>query len=255
VADSREISSVSDLIRAVPDIDHAHVRRWFRGHKRKGWRLVPRVYRGHFATKSEEERLKTERFMMSDFRILSSSIRRGSETDEELYFLQQHYRMPTRLLDWTNNPLAAMFFAVEEEEKEEDGELFMMDAWKFEPNAGRNAYGRDFLGIADAGHPVFRKALHRISQWSKDQFPDFIVPVRPHNFDMRINLQRSFFTFHVPRQPEITEAINPSLTGFNIMKNSKARIRKELDMLGIDAFRIYGDLENLAVTLCKTYDV
>ena len=255
MADSREISSVSDLIRAVPDIDHAHVRRWFRGHKRKGWSLVPRVYRGHFATKSEEDRLKTERFMTSDFRILSSSIRRGSETDEELYFLQQHYRMPTRLLDWTNNPLAAMFFAVEEEEKEEDGELFMMDAWKFEPNAGRNAYGRDFFGIADAGHPVFRKALHRISQWSKDQFPDFIVPVRPHNFDVRINLQRSFFTFHVPRQAEITEAINPSLTGFNIMKNTKARIRKELDMLGIDAFRIYGDLENLAVTLCKTYDV
>ena len=103
--------------------------------------------------------------------------------------------------------------------------------------------------------PYFARRFIESSQWSKDQFPDFIVPVRPHNFDVRINLQRSFFTFHVPRQAEITEAINPSLTGFNIMKNTKARIRKELDMLGIDAFRIYGDLENLAVTLCKTYDV
>ena len=83
-----------------------------------------------------------ERLMMGDFRVLSSSIRRGSETDEELYFLQQHYRMPTRLLDWTTNPLTALFFAVEEEEKEEDGELFMMDAMKFEPNAGRKAYNR-----------------------------------------------------------------------------------------------------------------
>src|SRR5215471_12137015 len=165
--------------------------------------------------------------------------------------------MPTRLLDWTTNPLAALFFAVEKEEKEEeeeDGELFMMDAWRFEPNAERKAYGRDFLGVADAGHPVFRRALYRISQWGKDPFPDFIVPIRPHNFDVRINLQRSFFTFHVPGQPEITETINPSLIRFNVMKNAKEQIRKELDMLGIDAFRIYGDLENLAVTLCKTHD-
>jgi hypothetical protein len=194
--------------------------------------------------------------MMSDFRILSSSIRRGSETDEELYFLQQHYLMPTRLLDWTTNPLAALFFAVEKEDKEEDGELFMMDAWEFEqPNAVRNAYGRDFHGIADAGHPIFREAVHLISQWSKKPFPNFIVPVRPHNFDVRINLQRSFFTFHVPEQQEITEEINPSLMRFIVPKAKKTKIRTELVMLGIDAFRIYGDLEHLAVTLCETYDV
>jgi len=253
VAGSREISGVSDLVRAVPEIDYAHVRRWFRGHKRTGWRLQPRVYRDNFGKKSDEDRLRDERSMMSDFRTLSSSIRRGSETDEELYFLQQHYLMPTRLLDWTTNPLAALFFAVEKEKKEdeeEDGELFMMDAWKFQSDPPRNAYGRDFHGVADAGHPIFKKAVHRISQWSKDQFPNFIVPVRPHNFDVRINLQRSFFTFHVPEQQEITEAINPSLTRFIILRSAKTQIRRELRMLGIDAFRIY-----VAVTLCETYKV
>jgi hypothetical protein len=81
------------------------------------------------------------------------------------------------------------------------------------------------------------------------------VPVRPHNFDVRINLQRSFFTFHVPEQQEITEAINPSLTRFIIPKNKKTEIQTELSMLRVDAFRIYGDLEHLAVTLCETYDV
>jgi FRG domain len=262
VAANMTISSVTDLIQAVqtvPAVWRAHVRLWFRGHREMRWLLHPRVYRDRFGKKSDGDRLLTERLLTQDFRVLSSSIRRGSETDVELYFLQQHYRMPTRLLDWTTNPLAALFFAVEPQKgPEKDGELFMMDAGQFRlnaDNAPRKAYGIQFLGVADDRNPVLSEAIGRISQWSKKPFPAFIVPARPHNFDVRINLQRSCFTFHVPDQREITSDINPSLHSFRIPAAMKPKMRKELKMLSIDPFRIFGDLEHLAEWLCEAYDI
>jgi hypothetical protein len=104
---------------------------------------------------------------MQDFRLQSLGLRDSKATDEEVYLLQQHYRMPTRLLDWTTSPLAALFFAVQDTD---DGELFMMDASKFQLTAGAdqprkhtlfsfNREERYFPGIADTGHLIFRDAV------------------------------------------------------------------------------------------------
>jgi hypothetical protein len=263
------ISSVTDLVNQIAESGfanrrRAHVRLWFRGQSQKDLSLKPRVYRGDFANKNKDDRLDIERNLAQDFSILSSSIRRGAETDTELYFLQQHYRMPTRLLDWTANPLAALHFAVAAAGSpggpEPDGELFMMDAWEFQLDVNKSPRvandRKPFVGIATGWHPVFREAVEIITRWRNDiEFPKFIVPVRPHNFDVRINLQRSYFTFHVPNQPEINLDINPSLRRFCIPGDKKVAIGRELNVLGIDPFRIFGDLEHLAITLCEAHGV
>jgi hypothetical protein len=170
--------------------------------------------------------------------------------ESDIYFIQQHYRMPTRLLDWTTSPLAALHFAVESNEGS-DAALFAMDAHDLGPGQnGKRKDGGDFQGIATSRDPDFVKALFPIFRWKdRSDFPGFILPVRPDHFDRRIALQRGCFTFHPPDRGTLTKNEVRTLKVFRIPAAVKPRIRSELALLGVDQFSIYGDLDHLAVYL------
>lgn len=198
---------------------------------------------------SEIDRLKKERRLADDFRVLSAGIRLGSENDTQLYFMQQHYKMPTRLLDWTNSPLAALYFA--SGPKSGNGALYMMDAWKI-----RGSKGTSRAAVATARSEKLRQAVMRICDDRQNMggFPDHTFPVRPDHFDKRVGLQKSCFTFHVPECPALTTEHNETLQVSLIPEKNKERIRRELEILGINEFSIFGDLDNLAATLRRAHD-
>jgi hypothetical protein len=243
---NKEINSVSDVLKVVELLrrgseEHAHLRIWFRGHGNTSWKLSPQVYRPGFAI-DEPGRLMKERHLTQDFVQFSAQIRAGKESDAQLYFLQQHYGMPTRLLDWSINPLTAIFFALAE--PEQDGSFLMLGAYQF---AGKT-------GIATEGRDEFQRAMSAIFQWNNEvEWPKEILPVRPRSFDLRIVAQKGYFTFHPAGKPELTAADNTSLKGFRIPKTSKEPLRRELDLLGIDEFTIFGDLDHLASRLKRAY--
>jgi hypothetical protein len=188
---------------------------WFRGQPNESWDLVPGVYRNDFPAKDEDSRLDLERRLAKDFRVMSAGIRRGDEGEAELYFLQQHYRMRTRLLDWITNPLAGLWFAVSSPSHlGQDGRLFIMDAHKL-----GHAHGAP-EAIYTSREPIFQEALKVLFHWpAGGSFPEFIFPVRPDYFDPRITLQRSCFTFHVPKESVLTLEKNPTLASWVIPKD------------------------------------
>jgi hypothetical protein len=230
---------------------NAHLRLWFRGHAKTDWKLEPGVYRQTFPFRRETERLELERQLTQDFRVQSAGILTREANEAELYFIQQHYRMPTRLLDWTGSPLAGLYFAAKEEESS-DGVLFMMDAYEL----ARSQNAENFRGVATSRHPTFQRALHRITRWEDSfQFPGFILPVRPDHFDRRMALQRSSFTFHVPDRPVLTKVENRTLVSLLIPHEAKGDLINDLFRLGIDEFSIFGDLESLSRRLRDAYNI
>jgi hypothetical protein len=249
-----EILSVTDLFSKITELRercerHAHLRIWFRGHSKSGWPLIPGVYRPAFVAEreGEAERLLKERHLFQDFRVFSANLRTGNESDEDLYFLQQHYRMPTRLLDWSTNPLAALYFVVcDQNLNNEPGELFMMDAYHL--SLTQNASEAEFRGIVTSRHKMIHDSVHRISNWRDDKkFPPFIMGVRPGHFDDRIFRQHSYFTFHVPDHPKLTIKENSTLRSFRIPGGGgKLKLKEELSLLAVNDFTVFGDLDHLA---------
>jgi hypothetical protein len=193
---------------------------------------------------------------MRDFRVLSAGLIGGPSSDEALYFLQQHYGIPTRLLDWTPNALTALFFSVttanKKEDDDADGIVHMLDVYNLWSSQG--ATKEDYEGIASSQRRVFREMLKPI-MWKKPTKHPFILAVRPDQTDVRLRLQDGCFTMHPPEAP-VLRIDNPKvMTSCRIPSSKKKDVREQLMSLGINHFNIFGDLSALATTLKAIYVV
>src|SRR6266404_4510867 len=99
------------------------------GQPSAAWDLRPRFYRPQYEDAEESEiRLEFEGHGLQ----LAATDRNRSKW--EWYFLMQRYGAPTRLLDWTGNPLAALYFAIISERKDvekEDASVWAFDPWRW----------------------------------------------------------------------------------------------------------------------------
>lgn len=92
---------------------------WFRGQADVAWELKPSIGREpqngglYDPARAPDELYKTEGLLLQRFKRDSYPFVQRLLTDWEGITLGQHHQLPTRLLDWTSNPLVALFFAAE----------------------------------------------------------------------------------------------------------------------------------------------
>lgn len=100
---------------------------WFRGQSSTRYKLKPSIFRP--TPENGQHVWYDESMMIQHFRQRNPSYEQTYRIPFDLLCLLQHYHLPTRLLDWTEGILVALYFAVADEvHDDEDGNLFALNA-------------------------------------------------------------------------------------------------------------------------------
>lgn len=237
------IDSVAALLEALPRaFDHPTMRRdWFRGHSDAAWPLIPSVHR-RYSPKDEVD-------LTATFRLKAPTRHSSCPANGDFarwLCLMQHFGLPTRMLDWTESPVVALFFAITAEPKECPACL-----WCLSP-ADLNVISTGRSSVAVLAHDRVSALLQ--PAFLGGESPDTAVAVLGQDVDLRMTMQQACFTLHGgPTSLEALPNAETFLCKFSIPANARERLRKELWLLGMRRSALFPDIGNLAIELAQEW--
>ena len=209
---------------------------YFRGLPNVEWALMPGVARSDKAP-TAGFRPDVERRLFAEFKRMAQNFLSSSNfSDLDWLALAQHFGLPTRLLDWTENPLVAAWFAVAGERE-------------YKPKPPRR---RLLPGVVHAIR-VNPAAI----ETSPDPFASRALPVilRVPSVAARVTAQHGLFSLHSDPTTawDVDADSRVPHSAFEIPQSSKEAFRLALDQFGFNRQRLMVDLEGLCATLAWRY--
>jgi FRG domain len=221
---------------------------WFRGHSVGSWGLVPKLYR---YTPRERNLRIIEDELRQEFAMRAPGLTNEKiENGWDWYFVMQHSGCPTRLLDWTEGALIALYFAVRDGNKGEDAAVWAIDPWWL----NKHVVGEREVIPPSAVGGLLSADASRYAPWLPARFDhsvplkDYPVAVYPTHIARRIGTQRSCFTVHgaVADGFEILRKEKDArIVKIDVTASSVGSIEQQLSIAGIDEVTIYPDLDGL----------
>jgi FRG domain len=232
---------------------------WFRGAGLAVHDLVPSLYR-HPGLSRQDEFEALEKQLLGRFRQRSIPYHTRNLADYwEAIFFMQHYGVPTRLLDWTENPLTALHFALMTAplvaglnsgapvRYARQAAVWVLDPYLWNRSAlARISYDGGPFTPGDADLRVYSAETTALPT---DSFP--VALYGAHNSARIVAQQGVFVTFgakRVPMQALVRQGRFPrkALSRIVVQGSQILEMRKSLLNQGITESTVFPDLDGLA---------
>jgi hypothetical protein len=233
---------IDSVIKFLQEVDLHGTAKMYRGQSNFDWELLPSIARidteeldcnYQSGWQGIEEDL-IESFISNAVRYL----KKEPKNKLEWMIQAQHHGVPTRLLDWSSNPLKALYFAVENPHHDNtDGSIYFLSPSSWSPSPKN----------VDVESGLVLKAFF------------------PVNINDRVAAQEGCFTlFPLPKSLNefvpIQDGFSPhtdliNLVKVKILKDAKPDIREQLAKLGVNDSTMFPDLDGVSKSIRRRFGV
>jgi hypothetical protein len=190
----------------------------------------------------------TEIFLINRFKQNATLLlNQPPGNDFEWLFLMQHHGMPTRLLDWSESPLVALYFALRSD-KDTDSALWVL--LPTELNARSNYqpdYELEIPPFTDEFLINYKPSTIASERRSK---LNPMAALAPRNSSRMLSQQGTFTINH--REPTPIEDVGQDgaerdyVWRYTLPRDSKQHLRNQLRFLSVNEFQLFPELSSLA---------